>query len=99
NGACYNYDPDDAMCPSWKATRDRIHSPKGRASLVREWLRLQGNAGIDLVEEARRQRHEGAWGFFKRLPARVRNTWRRREEADFSHEVYDAMAGCLACKS
>ncbi|NUJ61390.1 FAD-linked oxidase C-terminal domain-containing protein, partial [Onishia taeanensis] len=19
NGACYNYDPDDAMCPSWKA--------------------------------------------------------------------------------
>ncbi|QHC50788.1 FAD-binding oxidoreductase [Billgrantia tianxiuensis] len=99
NGACYNYDPDDAMCPSWKATRDRIHSPKGRASLVREWLRLQGNAGIDLVEEARQQRHEGAWGFFKRLPARVRNTWRRREEADFSHEVYDAMAGCLACKS
>jgi FAD/FMN-containing dehydrogenase len=20
NGACYNFDPDDAMCPSWKAT-------------------------------------------------------------------------------
>ncbi|WP_111413746.1 D-2-hydroxyglutarate dehydrogenase YdiJ [Billgrantia lactosivorans] len=99
NGACYNYDPDDAMCPSWKATRDRIHSPKGRASLTREWLRLQGNAGVDLVEEARRQRQEGAWGFVKRLPARVRNTWRRRDEADFSHEVYDAMAGCLACKS
>src|SRR5690554_267345 len=48
NGACYNYDPNDAMCPSWKATRDRIHSPKGRASLIREWLRLQGKAGIDL---------------------------------------------------
>ncbi|MCE8018296.1 FAD-binding oxidoreductase [Halomonas sp. MCCC 1A17488] len=99
NGACYNYDPNDAMCPSWKATRDRIHSPKGRASLVREWLRLQGNAGVDPVEEARRQRHEGAWGFLKRLPARVRNTWRRRDEPDFSHQVYDAMAGCLACKS
>ena len=27
NGACYNYDPDDAMCPSWKATRQRQHSP------------------------------------------------------------------------
>ncbi|MCE8020657.1 FAD-binding protein [Halomonas sp. MCCC 1A11036] len=99
NGACYNYDPFDAMCPSWKATRDRIHSPKGRASLVREWLRLQGNAGIDLVEEARQQRQEGAWGFLKHLPARARNTWRRRNETDFSHEVYDAMAGCLACKS
>ncbi len=99
NGACYNYDPDDAMCPSWKATRDRIHSPKGRASLVREWLRLQGKAGIDLVEEAKEKRREGVWGFITSFPARARNTWRRRDEADFSHEVYDAMAGCLACKS
>ncbi|AMC99988.1 FAD-binding and (Fe-S)-binding domain-containing protein [Halomonas chromatireducens] len=99
NGACYNYDPNDAMCPSWKATRDRVHSPKGRASLIREWLRLQGNAGIDLVEQAHQQRAEGSLGFLKRLPARIRNTVKRREEADFSHEVYDAMAGCLACKS
>ena len=29
NGACYNFDPDDAMCPSWKATRERVQSPKG----------------------------------------------------------------------
>ena len=29
NGACYNFDPDDAMCPSWKGTRERRHSPKG----------------------------------------------------------------------
>ncbi|QFU02451.1 putative FAD-linked oxidoreductase [Halomonas sp. THAF5a] len=99
NGACYNYDPDDAMCPSWKATRDRVHSPKGRASLIREWLRLQGEAGVDLVEESRRQRTEGAWGFVRRLPRRALNTWRRDREADFSHQVYDAMAGCLACKS
>ncbi|UYG02454.1 FAD-binding oxidoreductase [Halomonas sp. LR3S48] len=99
NGACYNYDPDDAMCPSWKATRDRIHSPKGRASLVREWLRLQGNTGVDLIEETRQQREQDAWGFLKHLPMRVRNTWKRREEPDFSHEVYEAMAGCLACKS
>ena len=39
NGACYNWDPDDAMCPSWKGTRERRHSPKGRAQLMREWLR------------------------------------------------------------
>ncbi|WFM72391.1 FAD-binding and (Fe-S)-binding domain-containing protein [Halomonas sp. CKK8] len=100
NGACYNYDPDDAMCPSWKATRDRIHSPKGRASLIREWLRLQGEAGTDLVEESRKKKAEGAWGFVKDFPLRLRNTLaRRRGEKDFSHEVYDAMAGCLACKS
>ena len=99
NGACYNYDPNDAMCPSWKATRDRIHSPKGRASLIREWLRLQGEAGIDLVEESRKKKAERSWGFIKSFPQRTLNTLRRKREPDFSHEVYDAMAGCLACKS
>ncbi|WP_027966328.1 D-2-hydroxyglutarate dehydrogenase YdiJ [Halomonas halocynthiae] len=99
NGACYNYDPDDAMCPSWKATRDRIHSPKGRASLVREWLRRQGLAGVDLVEVARAQRAGGIWGTIKRLPKRTLNTLRQGQQDDFSHQVYDAMAGCLACKS
>ncbi|UYG08621.1 FAD-binding and (Fe-S)-binding domain-containing protein [Halomonas sp. M4R1S46] len=100
NGACYNYDPNDAMCPSWKATRERVHSPKGRASLMREWLRLQGHAGVDVVEAARQQRAEGAWGAVKAFPGKLKNTLaRRRGAADFSHEVYDAMAGCLACKS
>ncbi len=96
NGACYNYDPDDAMCPSWKGTRDRVHSPKGRASLMREWLRLQDAAGVDVLQDAHNTQRWGLRG----LPARVRNTWRRaRGEHDFSHQVYDAMAGCLACKS
>lgn len=100
NGACYNYDPDDAMCPSWKGTRERIQSPKGRASLMREWLRLQGNSGIDVIEESRKKKAEGTWGFIRDLPLRVKNSFlRRRGEADFSHQVYDAMAGCLACKS
>ncbi|WP_434771104.1 D-2-hydroxyglutarate dehydrogenase YdiJ [Pseudomonas entomophila] len=95
NGACYNYDPDDAMCPSWKATRERRHSPKGRASLIREWLRLQGAADIDVLAPARTP---VAW--LKGLPARLRNSRAHRQgQADFSHEVYDAMAGCLACKS
>jgi Fe-S oxidoreductase len=72
NGACFNFDPDDPMCPSWKATRDRRHSPKGRASLMREWLRLQADAG----------QHADVAG-----------------SDDFAHEVHEAMAGCLACKS
>ena len=95
NGACYNFDPDDAMCPSWKTTRERVHSPKGRASLIREWLRLQGAAGIDVLEAQRSAR-----SFLAGLPARIRNSRARaRGEEDFSHQVYDAMAGCLACKS
>ncbi|HDZ45777.1 hypothetical protein LCGC14_0191530 [marine sediment metagenome] len=99
NGACYNYDLDDPMCPSWKATRDRRHSPKGRASLIREWLRLQTQAGIDVVEESRKKKAEGGWGFIKSFPQRVANTLSRKQHHDYSHEVYDAMAGCLACKS
>ncbi|MFG6179098.1 FAD-binding and (Fe-S)-binding domain-containing protein [Halomonas sp. THAF12] len=100
NGACYNYDPDDTMCPSWKATRQRIHSPKGRASLMREWLRLQGEAGVDVLEASRDARSGGAWGALKAFPRKLRNTLaKRRGEDDFSHQVYDAMAGCLACKS
>ncbi|MDD2050729.1 D-2-hydroxyglutarate dehydrogenase YdiJ [Pseudomonas putida] len=95
NGACYNYDPNDAMCPSWKATRERQHSPKGRASLIREWLRLQGAANIDVLATA-----QGKLNWLKGLPTRLRNNLSRSKgEVDFSHEVYDAMAGCLACKS
>ncbi|RUR57642.1 D-2-hydroxyglutarate dehydrogenase YdiJ [Vreelandella populi] len=99
NGACYNYDVDDPMCPSWKATRDRIHSPKGRASLIREWLRLQSQAGIDVVEEARQKKAERTWGFIKHFPKRIANSLSKQQHHDYSHQVYDAMAGCLACKS
>ena len=41
NGACFHYHQDVVMCPSYKATGDRIHSPKGRAMILREWLRLR----------------------------------------------------------
>ncbi|MXV44456.1 FAD-binding protein [Saccharibacter sp. 17.LH.SD] len=40
NGACFNQEPTTTMCPSYKATKDRLQSPKGRAALLREWLRL-----------------------------------------------------------
>ncbi|WP_028299241.1 D-2-hydroxyglutarate dehydrogenase YdiJ [Oceanospirillum beijerinckii] len=97
NGACYNFDPNDAMCPSWKATRERTQSPKGRSSLIREWLRLQEKAGVDLNKEIEETRNSGFVGTF--IP-RLQNTLSKRKgEYDFNHEVYDAMAGCLACKS
>lgn len=93
NGACYNYDPDDAMCPSWKATRNRSQSPKGRASLIREWLRLQGDQGVDVLALP-------ASNAVTALVQKTTNTLARMTgQKDFSHEVYDAMSGCLACKS
>lgn len=100
NAACFNYDPDDAMCPSWKATRDRKHSPKGRASLMREWLRLLAEQGVDPVRAAARWRGQGRARRWLALPSRVLNTWRaRRGQDDFSLQVKEAMDGCLACKS
>ena len=39
NGACHGWDAADLMCPSYKGTRDRNQSPKGRAALLREWAR------------------------------------------------------------
>lgn len=95
NGACFNWDPDDAMCPSWKATRERRYSPKGRAQLMREWLLRLSESGVDPWSDARAMRSSSAlW----QLPRRIAATlWHKKE--DFSTEVNEAMAVCLACKS
>lgn len=66
NGACFNFDVNDPMCPSYKVTRDRVHSPKGRATLIKEWLRRE-NKG--------------------------------EQSSSFDKEVYEALHGCLSCKS
>ena len=103
NGICFNYDPHHVMCPSSKVTRDRIHSPKGRAGMMREWLRQLGLMRQN-AEPSRESSKSGDSGnkldeathFLRKF----RNTRaRRRGEYDFSHEVYEAMAGCLACKA
>jgi FAD/FMN-containing dehydrogenase/Fe-S oxidoreductase len=97
NGLCYNWNPNDAMCPSWKGTRERKHSPKGRASLMREWLKQMSERGVNAIEESKKLKRAS---FLLNLPSRVINTiGKRKGEYDFSHEVHDAMAGCLACKS
>lgn len=97
NGACHNFDPNDAMCPSWKGTRDRRHTPKGRASLIREWVRAMSEQGVD-TEKATKQVRKSHFvtTFFPKL----RNTInKKRGKYDFSNEVHESMMGCLACKS
>jgi FAD/FMN-containing dehydrogenase/Fe-S oxidoreductase len=93
NGLCFNYHPDSIMCPSAKVTRDRLHSPKGRATVMREWLRQLGQAGVDVSRNARIGRRL-SWS--QKLRTLLRPM---RKSGDFSHEVYDAMSGCLACKA
>jgi FAD/FMN-containing dehydrogenase/Fe-S oxidoreductase len=93
NGQCFDTSADSIMCPSSKITRDRIHSPKGRATMMREWLRLLAQSGV----VATRALHaSGSLPWLLRLWQRFAHAERSR---DFSHQVYDAMSGCLACKA
>ncbi|MEL0658915.1 FAD-binding and (Fe-S)-binding domain-containing protein [Psychromonas arctica] len=96
NGLCFNYDTKSPMCPSVKVTRDRVHSPKGRAGLMREWLRQLANNDIDVLQlESDLYAGKNASIFTK-----FKNTLAKRNgEYDFSHEVMEAMQGCLACKA
>ena len=97
NGLCYSWNPNDAMCPSWKGTRERKHSPKGRASLMREWLKQMSERGVNPLAESKKLKRSS---FLLNLPARIINTLgKRRGDYDFSHEVNESMQGCLACKS
>lgn len=98
NGLCFNFDVKSPMCPSMKVTQSRFHSPKGRAGLVREWLRLLAEQGTDpaLLSQAVPQSRISLRGLIEKIG----NTRRAsRGEYDFSHEVKESMSGCLACKA
>ncbi|AAZ25079.1 D-2-hydroxyglutarate dehydrogenase YdiJ [Colwellia psychrerythraea] len=109
NGLCFNYDADSPMCPSSKITRDRRHSPKGRAGLMREWLRLLEKQGVDILKlEDNINTSKSIWSV-KEILTNAADKLRlnfiskpQQDEngnGDFSHEVMEAMQGCLACKA
>lgn len=86
NGACFNYATADVMCPSYKVTQDRIHSPKGRATIMREWLRELANKNFQMNTNKKGNVVGKLLHLLNRKP-------------DFSHEVQAAFAGCLSCKA
>lgn len=98
NGLCFNFDTKSLMCPSMKITGNRIHSPKGRATLTREWLRLLSEHGVDPNHlEKILPKHSNSLHTFIQ---RARNSWHAKQgEYDLSHEVKEAMVGCLSCKA
>lgn len=95
NGLCFNYEPASPMCPSSKVTSDRRHTPKGRASMLREWARLLSLSGqIDEKNGDGLSYKQFKSNFFSRFKNTVLT-----KNADFSHEVKAVMDGCLSCKS
>ncbi|MCP4323838.1 MAG: FAD-binding oxidoreductase, partial [Alteromonadales bacterium] len=96
NGLCFNYDTKSPMCPSVKVTSDRVHSPKGRAGLMREWLRQLANNDIDVLQlesDLYAGKNASIFTKFKNSLGKSKGKY------DFSHEVMEAMQGCLACKA
>ena len=96
NGLCFNYDTSSPMCPSVKLSSDRVHSPKGRAGLMREWLRQLANNDIDILQLENDLYAGKNASVFKKF---FNTLAKRKGEYDFSHEVMEAMQGCLACKA
>jgi Fe-S oxidoreductase len=86
------------MCPSFKVTRDRRHSPKGRAGLMREWLRQLSNQGVNFndLESALSEQKSSLFDVIER----IKNTIKLNNgQYDYSQEVMEAMNECLACKA
>ena len=107
NGLCFNYDANSPMCPSSKITSDRRHSPKGRAGLMREWLRLLEKQGVDILTlEKNILEAKATWSvravltkFANQIKSLSTINKKSSNDDDFSHEVMEAMQGCLACKA
>ncbi len=98
NGACFDYRPSQVMCPSYRARRHRVHSPKGRATALRAWLQALGAAGVSWPEPTgpSPSGRRAPWAAVARV---LRTAWHRLGFGeDLAHEVYAAMDGCLACK-
>ncbi len=97
NGACHNYDPDDVMCPSSKVTQNRIHSPKGRAGLMREWLRRLSEVSYTIQDPYKESTSTNPLhSFIEKLKLRFSEG---SSQPDFNHEMYESMMGCLSCKA
>ncbi len=97
NGACFNYDTTSPMCPTYKYLGDRVQSPKGRAGLMREWLRELSEAGFNPLNEEMKLNTAGF--SIKELAEKTFNNWKKKDKYDFSDEVLEAMNCCLACKA
>ncbi len=96
NALCFNYDTRSVMCPSAKVSNSRLHSPKGRSGVMREWLRQLANNDVDVLQLEKQLFAGKNANLFKKF----KNTLNKlKGEYDFSHEVMEAMQSCLACKA
>lgn len=89
NAVCLDTNADNVICPSAKVMHQHLHSPKGRASVMREWLRQLTENHYDVTRDL-------VSSFYLR---QLNWLLKKLGRYDYSHEVYEAMSGCLECKA
>lgn len=104
NGQCFSYSTAALMCPSYRYTKDHVKSPKGYSGLMREWLRLMSERGIDAEQLEQELNSVVNLPFFKRVGYNLKSFFSRAcntifEHDDFNHEYLEHIDTCLACKS
>ncbi len=96
NGACFNYDVNSPMCPSYKLLRDRRMSPKGRATLAREWLRELQKSGFNILDA---EKFDQGFSFNEFVKREINTIKKKLGAKDFSNDVMQSLGECLACKA
>jgi FAD/FMN-containing dehydrogenase/Fe-S oxidoreductase len=111
NGQCFDYHPDHLMCPSAKVTRDRLHSPKGRAGVMRAWLTALSERDYQIdqahfdplkikITRGSKRIAEVLVSISKAPFTFFKKQLNQRDRGnDFSNQVHEAMSGCLSCKA
>jgi Fe-S oxidoreductase len=66
---------------------------------MREWLRLLEKQGVDILALETEINHWSVKKLLDSTLAKFKLTFIDKKEDDFSHEVMQAMQGCLACKA
>ena len=79
NSQCQSVKLDEAMCPTYRLNGNPMHSPRGRAELLRHWLKRIGGRNVTTNSS-----------MFVRMLNRF-------TKDDFSHDVYEALDGCVGC--
>jgi Fe-S oxidoreductase len=66
---------------------------------MREWLRLLESKGVDVLALEQNIQNWSVKSLLDKVKNRFNSQFNRGDTDDFSHEVMEAMQGCLACKA
>ncbi|MCY4444358.1 MAG: FAD-binding and (Fe-S)-binding domain-containing protein [Proteobacteria bacterium] len=100
NGLCFSVHSHDIMCPSFRATGSRVHSPKGRAAIIRAWLQqsqLSSGRATQKHSNIAKIRLQLTKPFKARL--QQKSSFYEHESDDISEHLYHSLNGCLSCRA